>query len=211
MKLFFFVFAMSFFLCACNGQSSLKLQTGDIIFTGIEDHSLSSDLSQAIDGVTQTHLKTHFTHMGIVQVDNDSIFVIHAEPKYGVHRELVADFLTGRGEASVFRLNEEWMGSVDAAIDSAMALLGLPYDYVYMIGGDAHYCSGFIYTIFEPAGVFELEPMTFIDPATGDFHSVWVDHYKRLGIDIPEGEPGCNPNGMAASTELSFIGTMNSD
>ncbi|WP_157666517.1 YiiX/YebB-like N1pC/P60 family cysteine hydrolase [Alkalitalea saponilacus] len=208
MKLSFFIFIMSFFLCACNGQSSFKLQTGDILFTGIEDHSLSSNLSQAIDGVTQTHLKTHFTHMGIVQIENDTIYVIHAEPKKGVHRELIGDFLTGRGEASVFRLQDEWIYSVDGAIDSALSLLGLPYDYTYMIGGDAHYCSGFIYTIFEPAGVFQLEPMTFIDPETGDFHPVWVEHYKKMGIDIPEGAPGCNPNGMAASPALFNVGTF---
>ena len=60
--------------------------------------------------------------------------------------------------------------------------------------------------MFEKDALFELNPMTFIDPATGEFDKTWIAHYRKLGIPIPEGEPGCNPNGLAASDKLEFLG-----
>jgi hypothetical protein len=48
--------------------------------------------------------------------------------------------------------------------------------------------------------------MTFKDPATGGYYPGWVDYYAKLGVAIPEGEPGCNPNGMAASAKLECLG-----
>ena len=37
------------------------------------------------------------------------------------------------------------------------------------------------------------------------FYEGWIIHYNQLGIDIPEGLPGCNPNGMSASDNLVFV------
>ena len=50
--------------------------------------------------------------------------------------------------------------------------------------------------------------MTFKNPQTGEFLAGWVDHYKKLGIPVPEGEPGCNPNGMAASDKIEMTGEV---
>ena len=50
--------------------------------------------------------------------------------------------------------------------------------------------------------------MTFKDPKTSQFLVGWADHYKKLGIPIPEGEPGCNPNGMAASEKMVMVGEV---
>jgi hypothetical protein len=30
-----------------------------------------------------------------------------------------------------------------------------------------------------------------------------------MGLEIPEGQPGCNPNGMAASGKLKKLGEIN--
>jgi len=50
--------------------------------------------------------------------------------------------------------------------------------------------------------------MTFKDIETNDFHPGWIEHYDKLGIEIPEGLPGCNPNGMAASENLILLGEI---
>jgi hypothetical protein len=36
-----------------------------------------------------------------------------------------------------------------------------------------------------------------------------VLHYQKLGIHIPEGELGCNPNGLASSEKLERMGVLN--
>lgn len=207
------VFFISLMVCSlgllsCDsafGRSDL--QNGDILFTG-PTTTTAGNLSKAIDEVTQTPLATNYTHMGIVDKENNQLWVIHAAPQKGVCREPLDQFLESRQEAAVYRLKEPYQALIPQALESARQLLGLPYDASYIIGGNSHYCSGLLYTIFEPHPIFELEPMTFKDPATGEFHPGWVEHYETLGMDIPEGLPGCNPNGLAASDHLQLIGQI---
>jgi hypothetical protein len=35
-----------------------------------------------------------------------------------------------------------------------------------------------------------------------------VEYYQKMGLEIPEGLPGCNPNGLAASGKLELIGEI---
>jgi hypothetical protein len=51
--------------------------------------------------------------------------------------------------------------------------------------------------------------MTFKSPKTKEYFEVWVDYYKKLNIEIPEGKPGCNPGGISTSDKLKIIGTVN--
>jgi predicted transcriptional regulator len=195
-------------LLACDSELGRSdLQNGDILFTG-PTMATTGDLSKAIDEVTQTQLATNYTHMGIVEKDKQQLWVIHAAPKKGVCREPLNQFLESRAKAAVYRLNKPYQAFIPEALDSARQLLGMPYDSSYIIGGEAHYCSGLLYTIFEPHLVFELEPMTFKNPATGEFHAIWVEHYAALGMAIPEGLPGCNPNGLSASGHLQYVGMI---
>jgi len=54
----------------------IKLQSGDILFRG----ATSGQLSEAIDQVTQTSGETHFSHVGLVEVSDTAIVVLHASP-----------------------------------------------------------------------------------------------------------------------------------
>ena len=47
--------------------------------------------------------------------------------------------------------------------------------------------------------------MTFKDPKTGKTNAFWEDFYAKKGLKVPEGELGCNPNGLAASDKLMRI------
>lgn len=189
---------------SCKTQDdNPDLDTGDILFAASKPGV--GGLDEAIVDVSQTDMETSYSHMGIVEREGDSIFVIHAEPRKGVCREPLDDFLPEYYSVDAFRLNEEYLEYIPDAIAYARSLVGEPYDYSYIIGSEGHYCSGLIYYIFEDNEVFELTPMTFIDPETGEFHDRWIKHYKELGIDIPEGVPGCSPNGMANSGKLNFL------
>jgi hypothetical protein len=190
-----------------KAQTKLRLQAGDLLFR----ETISVGLSQAIDQVTQTGKQTHFSHVGLVVAEADSIHVLHASSKGGTCKVNLQEFSHVEGDSVrvvAYRLKKRWQPSVPKAVEKAYAMLGKPYNFSYILSDSALYCSEFIYKAFVGDSIFELNPMTFKDPQSGEFSPTWANHYKELQIEIPEGLPGCNPNGMAASEKLECLGTV---
>ena len=188
-------------------NSNIPLISGDLLFCTAS----SGTLSKAIDEVTQTEKETHFSHIGIVEVVNDAVWVLHAAPKKGVCREPIEQFLSPENEeitATVYRIKNASPQTIGIALKKAQAFLGQEYNYSYILEDPGFYCSEYIYEIFAADSVFTLNPMTFKNPQSGEFIAGWTDHYLKLGIPVPEGKPGCNPNGMAASENLERIGEL---
>lgn len=191
-------------LNACKTPDrDIEIKNGDLLFCGYSQDGLTG----AIDEVTQTDKSTHFSHMGIIEISGADTFVIHASTKKGVNKELLSTFIANQEAAEIvqYRLQPQFLTSLDSILAAANNLIGLPYNFSYLPTDSAYYCSQLIYKLFENQKVFNLEPMTFKNPETGEFNAVWVDHYQKLGIPIPEGVPGCNPNGLAASDKLMRI------
>jgi len=195
-------------LFACTQPApKIKLQSGDILFRG----ATSGQLSEAIDKVTQTSGATHFSHVGLVEVSDTGMVVLHASPQGGTCVVSLDEFLHPEGDSVmvvVYRLKAEWQKTIPDALAKAKQLLDKPYNFSYILSDSTHYCSEFVYLAFAADSVFTLEPMTFKDPATGNFPPAWVEYYQKMGLEIPEGLMGCNPNGMAASTKLERIGQI---
>lgn len=201
------IFIMSGILSFTLKAQSINLQAGDLLFRGASSESLS----EAIDRVTQTGDETHFSHIGIVESVADGIWILHADTKEGTSRISLQGFMHPENEEAevvVYRLKNEYRNSIPDALERARTMLGKPYNFSYLLTDTAHYCSEFIYRAFAPDSIFEMNPMTFKDPETGEFYPTWVDYYRELGVAIPEGEPGCNPNGMAASDKLIRLGVL---
>lgn len=189
--------------------SPVKLQSGDLLFRGA---SSGNNMSQAIDKVTQTAAQTHFSHVGLVEVTDTAIVVLHASPAGGTCIVSVNEFLHPEGDSVTvvaYRLRDQWRGSIPDALTKARQMLGKPYNFSYILSDTAHYCSEFIYLAFARDSVFEMNPMTFKDPSTGEYFPTWGNYYQELGLEIPEGFPGCNPNGLAASPKLVRLGIIN--
>ncbi len=186
--------------------SHIDIQNGDLLFCAYE----GGNLSDAISEVTQTQKATNYAHMGIVEITTTDTFVWHASPKLGVAKQSLKDFLSeeNASQVDIYRLQNISAESIQSAFQHARQYVGLPYNSTYILTDTAFYCSQFIYRIFEQDSLFQLEPMTFKNPATEKFHPDWIRHYSKLGIDIPEGKLGCNPNGMAASNHLQFVTTL---
>jgi hypothetical protein len=195
-------------LFACTSLSpSIKFQSGDLLFR----EKSSENISEAIDQVTQTAGETHFSHVGLVEATDTGMVVLHASPEGGTCIVPLNGFLHPLGDSVrvvAYRLKDEGQKAVPAAIHKAHSMLGKPYNFSYILTDTAHYCSEFVYRAFAADSVFKLEPMTFKDPKTGIFPTAWVEYYQKLGIEIPEGKPGCNPNGLAASEKLKKLGEI---
>jgi uncharacterized protein YycO len=188
---------------SCSNTSDIK--PGDIVFRGAS----TSNLSEAINDVTQTSKSTNYTHIGICDIVNGEVIVYHSDLGKGVVKESLELFINSKDSISynvdLYRIKKLESKQIENAISKAKTLVGNPYNTTYLIEDKGYYCSEYIYEIFKKDSVFELEPMTFKNSKTNTFHKGWIDHYRNLGIAIPEGKLGCNPNGMANSNTLEFI------
>lgn len=177
----------------------LSFNSGDVVFVA----DTGSDLTKAINQVTGGN---SYTHVGLVEVTGEQAWIIHSDFERGVCKERLQDFQRTRPIVDLYSVTDLDSMSISQVIQKAHELLGEPYNTTYILSDTGFYCSEFVYHVFEATGVFELHPMTFTNPSTGATDTTWVKHYQGLGIAIPEGEPGCNPNGMASNVRLTFKG-----
>lgn len=192
---------------SCN-TANITLKNGDLLFVG----NSSGSLSKAIDEVTKTSESTNFSHIALVEKSGRETWVLHAAPQNGSERITLNEFKEyakkDSSEIVVYRIKKEFKPDFENAISEAKTMLGKPYNFTYILSDTAYYCSDFVYNSFEKDSIFEMNPMTFKNPETNEFHPTWAEFYKKQNLEIPEGEPGCNPNGMAASEKLEKIGRL---
>lgn len=200
-KLFYILLVALNVSCANTSQ----IKAGDIVFRG----ATSRNLSEAINEVTQTSKNTNYSHIGICDVVDGNVFVYHSDLGKGVVKESLELFMSSKDTVSykvdLYRIINIEPKQIEKAISVAESLIGEPYNTTYIIEDTGFYCSEYVYELFKQDSIFELEPMSFKNPETNKFHEGWIKHYEDLGINIPEGQLGCNPNGMANSHTLKFI------
>ena len=198
--------------------SSLKLfcftpQTGDIVF---QDGS-QSDFNDAIKNVTSSWAGKNFSHCGIIFIDSTAetpqIYVIEALFE-GVKMTPFSDFLmrntdkNNNPKVTVGRIIDSLNYTIPLAIKNAKSMLGAAYDFAFDFENDKIYCSELVYFSFldsEGNHIFETNPMTFINPSTGQFDKNWVEYFDKLGVEIPEGRQGINPGGLSKSKFITII------
>lgn len=202
------LFGLLFFVSSCSHKYGINLENGDFLFVSASSGSLSS----AIDRVTQTKKATHYSHIGILEKTDGEYWVLHAGTRNGSERIRLDSFLLYQSRDSsfidVYRLKEQFSHTIPKALNTAKKWLGKPYNYSYILSDKKLYCSDFVQRSFAADSIFKLEPMTFIDPKTGEIDSTWAAFYGKQGTVVPEGKPGCNPNNMAASNKISRVGTI---
>ena len=171
-------------------------QTGDLIFfTGV-----SSSMDDAISSSTGDG----FVHVAIVEVDFEgTVWLIDATPQKGVSREkLETRLLEEKGKAVLMRLKDST--GITASVQRAKGLIGLPYDFSFLPGNDAYYCSELVYECFlRPDGshIFSCQPMNFLD-LEGNLPEYWKELFEKLQMDVPQGLLGTNPEDLSHSTTL---------
>ncbi|KQT24793.1 hypothetical protein ASG22_07905 [Chryseobacterium sp. Leaf405] len=192
----------------CKNSAVSGLKNGDLLFVTAKETGLSG----AINNVTQKQKNASFDHIGILQKDKNGTFVLHAAPKGGSQKQKVENFLKDHAndgqKVIVYRLKPEYQNSIPNAISKAESMTGKPYNFNYILDENSYYCSDFIERAFRKDQIFKLEPMTFIDPKIGKTNEFWEQFYAKKNLKVPEGELGCNPNGLAASDKLERIKEM---
>ena len=201
-------FVILLMLCsaACSFVSE-SLQTGDLLFVGegAGSASNSGSMSEAIVSATGA-----ITHVAIIEVDGSgTTWVIDATPKRGVARYPLTSLLKENPDASftVKRLRDT--SGVSRFVENAKAFIGRPYDLTFLPDNDAMYCSELIRESFRlPDGtcLFEEAPMNFLAP-DGTVPPYWEQLFEDLGMEVPQGVPGTNPQQMSQSPLLVEVET----
>jgi uncharacterized protein YycO len=227
-KNFLLFLIISFFYFACSNeinpeQQSSKvtistksknvfpLQEGDLLF----QDSDCGPFCDAIEKVTHGVNGAKLSHVGMVIQGANSEYVILEAITKGVVETPIDTFLNrsmdenGNPKVLVGRLKSVQQSLIQPAIQSAIQHRGKAYDEVFDINNDKFYCSELIYSAFKEANsgtpLFQLRPMTYKDPDTKESFPVWVDYFQKLGIPIPEEQPGLNPGGMSRSIYLDIV------
>lgn len=202
---FIFLLAAIFTIINCSSSVKNELRNGDLLFVTAKN----SGLSGAINNVTQKNKDEKFDHIGILEIKNGKFSVLHASPKKGSNRQNLNDFIKDQKKDQqniiIYRMKPEFMKSIPNALLMADSMLGKPYNFNYILDENSFYCSDFIERAFRKDEIFKLEPMTFIDPKTGETNTFWQNFYDNKNIKVPEGELGCNPNGLASSDKIIRI------
>lgn len=181
-----------------------KLQNGDILFQDLD----CGPLCDAIEMVTQSYGGRHFSHLGLVALQKDSVFVIEAIGAE-VKKTPIHVFLSrSKNELLLGRLKRKYRHLANASVSIAMSKLAMSYDDEFLYNNGKYYCSELIYDAFKEANsnipFFELMPMTFKIPHSDSFFPVWIQYYKDLNKAIPEGDLGINPGGISRSKKLKI-------
>jgi len=184
---------------------NVKLKTGDFIFQDLD----CGPLCDAIEQVTRSYGGRHFSHIGLVSVQQDGIFIIEAIGKEVQLTPIAAFMARTKNPMLIGRVKAKYMQIADDAVAWALQQKGIPYDDEFLYDNKKYYCSELIYDAFKKANggkdFFVLEPMTFKQPGSGEFFPVWVEYYKKLGIEIPEAKPGINPGGISTSSRIGIL------
>lgn len=209
MRSFFIIIylALGSFSLGVEAQE-LKLQAGDFLFQNVN----CGPLCDAINAVTKGFEGRHFSHVGMVVRRGDSLVVIEARGKE-VQINSLSAFLSRSGEKHlVARLKDNYKHLIPEAIAFSKDQLGVPYDDEYLYDNGKYYCSELLYDAFKHANggqeVFHLYPMTYKAPGSDTFFPEWAAYFAGRNMEVPEGQPGCNPAGLTLEPTLEILGDL---
>ncbi len=201
MKNFVKLLFVAIVLSSCTEQ--FALEDGDMLFCVAED----SAMSNAIVDATESEQSLQYDHVAIYASVDGVPSVFEAHPKHGVvcrkFEEFMADAadINGQKGITVMRMKktgEKHLIDVAAMVERAKQSVGLGYDWSFLPDNGKLYCSELVYECYlDDSGshVFESRPMSFRDK-DGNMPQFWVELFAKNGEEVPEGEPGTNPNDM---------------
>ncbi|UYW01264.1 hypothetical protein K5I29_12565 [Flavobacterium agricola] len=198
------IFLLALLLTQLFTAQNHSFKNGDLLFININ----CGPMCDAINAVTQGYNNEKFNHMGLVVVQNGETFVYEAIGKAVVKTPIKTFLAYSKDPIYVGELLPEYQKLIPNALTFSENQLGIPYDSDFIYNNGKYYCSELIYDAFLTANnnqpFFQLFPMTYKEPNSADYFPIWVTHFKKQGIEIPEEQPGCNPGGMSLDNKITL-------
>lgn len=204
--------------CGAGVEKAREVRTGDLVFVGIPvDYGEGADsMSEAIGAATAGDNEMNIIHVAILEVQNDSIWIIDATIKHNVDRypldTFLRDFTLKDGSYPQFEVKRlKGCSSRDAAryVENAKQFIGEPYDVAFLPDNGAKYCSELVrdsYLCKDGTHIFGESPMNFLD-SDGQMPAYWTKLFGSLGMPVPQGVRGTNPQAMSKEDVLETVST----
>ena len=192
------------------GKKADSLRNGDLIFVGLPaDYEVESEsMDAAISSATGEEGWLNLIHVAIAEVKADSVWIIDATIAHGVDRHpldtFLRDFTLKDGSYPEFIVKRVKDLDADAAVERAKTFCGRGYDVSFLPDNEELYCSELVQASYLDADgkpVFQSEPMNWLTP-DGTMPPYWEWLFGQLGMDVPQGVPGTNPQRMSESKLL---------
>ena len=175
------------------------------------DYSLEADSMDAAISASTGKDSLNIIHVAIAEVRGDSTWIIDATIKRGVDRHPLDTFLTDftlrDGSLPEFFIGRVKGIDADAAVERAKRYCGRGYDSRFLPDNEELYCSELVQLSYLSASgeqVFDSEPMNFLAP-DGTMPLYWEQLFSILGMDVPQGAPGTNPQRMFSSEKVKKV------
>lgn len=206
------IIAVLLLLTGC-GQQVNRLQNGDLVFVGLpmDYDAETGSMDAAISSATGREGALNLIHVAIAEVQADSVWIIDATIAHGVDRHPLDTFLTDftlpDGSYPEFIVKRVKGIDADAAVERAKSFCGRAYDVRFLPDNEDLYCSELVqnsYLDATGAQVFTSEPMNWLSP-DGTMPPYWEWLFGKLGMEVPQGLPGTNPQRMSESENLEEV------
>ncbi len=186
-----------------------QLALGDLLFQDVD----CGPMCDAIESVTSGAEGKSFSHVGIVVAVGPGDPMVLEALSQGVVETPLPRFLARSHDA--LGKPKVWVGRVSGwstakraeAVRRALVYSRSAYDDSFVMGDDRWYCSELVHQAYrDEAGnpIFATEPMTFKTPS-GEFAPAWLAYFAKLGLPIPEGQPGINPGLISRSPLVEIV------
>lgn len=150
MKTLIYIIGIFFLLTSCY-QQEFHPESGDLIF----QVGIAGGMTEAIADATGGESDLSFTHVGIITVEPDGIYVLEAKSEPGVTMTPLQKFLDssatieGRPAAAIARITlPERRELATRAIGEAKKYLGQPYDDSFLPHNGKMYCSELVWECY---------------------------------------------------------------
>lgn len=174
----------------------MKIQPADLLFVKNQHNGMD-------DAISESTGMGEYVHVAIV-IDYGR--VIDATPDEGVAISLLDDFILSNQCVDVYRplISEVQKISV---VDKVKLFEHEPYNASFYPDGVGKYCSQLVEVSFSGVLNFESVKMQFGDGvnAVSDY---WETYFDELGVAVPLNELGSNPNELAKSSDLRYLGVL---
>ncbi len=194
-KILYIAFFLLLFV-SCRKQT---LQTGDLIFVGLNLDSMSA------------YGELTYIHTAIAEVTDSGTYIIDATLIHGVDRHPLAvffeDFTLKDGSLPVFdvmRLKDN--AKAASYVENAKKFVGQKYNIHFTKSDTAKYCTELIRDSYIADGkfLFDEKPLDFTDK-NGEMPQYWPWLFGLLNCEVPQGKMGVLPKEMAQSDLLEKV------
>ena len=188
------------------------VKTCDLLFVTIPQNSTKGDLPDIFSSTGNEN--ENCINVGILKNDiNEEIKIIEVDTTEGVICNTLKTFIKMNLKSNplkkfyVKRIKCSNQDDIKRWINEAEKHIGKKYNFTYIPSKESLYCSELVHITYKDKNgkpLFNEIPMNFKDKE-GKYPLYWIEHFKKINLDIPQDKMGTNPHQIMKNDILEQI------